>query len=219
MKFFIDSADVQEIEKLVKTGMVDGVTTNPSLIAKSGKKFIDVAQAIAQIVEGPISLEVVAVDADSMLREADKLAAIAPNICIKLPLTPDGLSVCKRLSNQGVAVNVTLCFSAVQALLAAKAGARFISPFVGRLDDIGQSGMALIEEIATLYRNYPDFLTEILVASVRHPEHVLQAALIGADVVTLPPDILWKLYNHPLTDKGLAAFLKDWEAAGLTLPE
>lgn len=214
MKFFIDSADVNEIAKLVETGMVDGVTTNPTLIAKSGRNFFEVAKEICALVDGPVSLEAVALDKKNMLAEAAKLSKIADNICIKLPLTPDGLAACRELRREDIPVNITLCFSANQALLAAKAGASFVSPFVGRLDDISVNGMRLIEEIITIYDQYADFSTEVLVASVRHPDHVLQAALMGADVVTLPPAILWKLYQHPLTQKGLEDFLSDWKASG-----
>ena len=216
MKFFVDTADVAEIAALSETGLLDGVTTNPSLIHKSGRQFLEVVAEIARIVPGPVSAEVVAIDYEAMLREGEHLAKIAPNITVKLPLTVDGLRVCKALSGQGVMVNVTLCFSAVQALLAAKAGAAFISPFVGRHDDVGFDGMALIEDIRTIYDNYA-FATEILVASVRHPVHVLQAARIGADVATLPPAVLRQLFSHPLTDKGLAAFLADWEKTGQTI--
>ncbi len=216
MKFFVDTADTADIAELAATGLLDGVTTNPSLIHKSGRKFLEVVAEICSLVEGPVSAEVVATDFDGMMREADIVRAIAPNICVKLPLTMDGLKVCKRLSDQDVMTNVTLCFSANQALLAAKAGATFISPFVGRLDDNGQDGMLLIEDIRTIYDNYA-FATEILVASVRHPVHVLQAAKIGADVMTAPPAVIKALFNHPLTDKGLAAFLVDWQKTGQTI--
>jgi len=213
MKFFIDTAEIDDIRDLSKTGLVDGVTTNPSLIAKSGRDFIEVLDEICEIVSGPISAEVTATDADGMISEGLKLAARAKNIAVKVPLTMDGLRACRSLADDGIMVNVTLCFSAAQALLAAKAGATFISPFVGRLDDVGQSGMQLIEEIREIYDNY-DFGTEILVASIRHTMHVVEAALIGADVATIPPDVLRKLAQHPLTDKGLEAFLKDWEKTG-----
>jgi transaldolase len=213
MKFFIDTAEIDDIRDLSKTGLVDGVTTNPSLIAKSGRDFIEVLDEICEIVSGPISAEVTATDADGMISEGLKLAARAKNIAVKVPLTMDGLRACRSLADDGIMVNVTLCFSAAQALLAAKAGATFISPFVGRLDDVGQSGMQLIEEIREIYDNY-DFGTEILVASIRHTMHVVEAALIGADVATSPPDVLRKLAQHPLTDKGLEAFLKDWEKTG-----
>ncbi len=214
MKFFIDTADVDEIRALTETGMVDGVTTNPSLIHKSGGQFIDVVAEICKIVDGPVSAEVTATDAETMLKEGKKLAAIADNVAVKVPLTVDGLRTCKALSDAGTMVNVTLCFSAAQAILAAKAGATFVSPFVGRLDDIGQDGMELIAAIVHIYANYPAFSTEVLVASVRHPMHVVEAAKIGADVVTIPPSALRQLFNHPLTDKGLAAFLDDWAKTG-----
>lgn len=213
MKFFVDTADVKEIAELAETGLLDGVTTNPSLIHKSGRQFLEVVKEIAQIVDGPVSAEVVATDFDGMMREADIVRALAPNIAVKLPLTIDGLKACKRLTDDGTLVNVTLCFSANQALLAAKAGASFISPFVGRHDDVGFDGMALIEDIRLIYDNY-DFDTEILVASVRHPIHVLESARIGADVMTAPPAVIKALFNHPLTEKGLAAFLADWEKTG-----
>ena len=216
MKFFVDTADTAEIKRLNDTGLVDGVTTNPSLIAKSGRDFIDVIKEICEIVDGPVSAEVTATDADAMLEEGRKLAKIHDNIAVKVPLTRDGLKTCKALSQGGTMVNVTLCFSPAQALLAAKAGAAFISPFVGRLDDIGQDGMNLIGEIAEIYSNY-DFATEILVASVRSPQHVVDAARIGADVCTLPPGVIWQLFKHPLTDKGLEAFLKDWEKTGQSI--
>jgi transaldolase len=215
MKFFIDTADVAEIADLASSGLVDGVTTNPSLIAKSGRNFLEVVREICEIVPGPVSAEVTAVHADAMLAEGRKLAKLAPNVCVKLPLTWDGLKACRTLANEGTQVNVTLCFSAGQALLAAKAGATFISPFVGRLDDVGQEGMQLISDIVEIYRNFPTTLrTEVLVASVRGPNHVIEAARLGAHVVTLPPKVLRDLALHPLTDKGLAAFLKDWEATG-----
>lgn len=216
MKFFVDTADTADIAQLAETGLLDGVTTNPSLIHKAGRPFLEVVREIAGIVPGPVSAEVVATDFDGMMREADVVRAIASNIAVKLPLTPDGLRACKRLTGEGTMVNVTLCFSANQALLAAKAGASFISPFVGRHDDVGFDGMALIEDIRTIYDNYA-FATEILVASVRHPIHVLQAAKIGADVMTAPPSVIRALFNHPLTDKGLAAFLADWEKTGQTI--
>jgi transaldolase len=217
MKFFVDTADTAEIKALAASGLLDGVTTNPSLIAKSGRKILDVIAEICGIVEGPVSAEVAATDYDTIMREAAVLQAIAHNVVIKLPLTPDGLKACKALSNEGVMTNVTLCFSAAQAILAAKAGATFISPFVGRLDDIGQDGMELIDEITTIYGNYEAFTTQVLVASIRNPIHVTTAAKLGADVVTLPPAVLRQLYHHPLTDKGLASFLADWAATGQTI--
>jgi transaldolase len=217
MKFFIDTADIDEIRRLAETGMVDGVTTNPSLVAKIGRSFTEIIAEICAIVPGPISAEVTATDADGMIEEGRKLAAIAENVAVKVPLTVDGLSACKALADAGSMVNVTLCFSAAQAILAAKAGATFVSPFIGRLDDTGTDGMGLISDICEIYANYPDFETQVLVASVRHPMHVVEAARLGADVVTIPPKILSQLYNHPLTDKGLAAFLADWEKTGQTI--
>lgn len=216
MKFFIDTADINEIKELAATGMVDGVTTNPTLAAKSGKKFLDLVREICAIVPGPVSAEVTALDYDTMMKEAAVLRKIATNVTIKVPLTPDGLKACKSLSSDGVMVNVTLCFSPAQALLAAKAGASFISPFVGRLDDIGSDGMALIDDICTIYRNY-DFKTEVLVASIRHPMHIVEAAKIGAHVSTMPPSTLRQLFNHPLTDKGLKAFMDDWAKTGQSI--
>lgn len=213
MKFFVDTADVAEIADLAATGLLDGVTTNPSLIAKSGRNFLEVVKEICGIVEGPVSAEVVAMDVDGMLREADIVRKLAPNVCVKLPLTLDGLKACRKLTSEGTQVNVTLCFSANQALLAAKAGATFISPFVGRHDDVGFDGMDLIEDIRLIYDNY-DFATQILVASVRHPVHILQAAKIGADVVTAPPAVLKNLAKHPLTDRGLELFAADWAKTG-----
>ena len=216
MKIFLDSADIREINALFDTGFVDGVTTNPSLIAKSGRDILNTIAEICDVIDGPVSAEVTATDLETMLKEGRKLAAIAPNVTVKVPLTPNGLMACRALSDAGTDVNVTLCFTAGQALLAAKAGAKFVSPFVGRLDDIGQDGMGLIEEICSIYANY-DFDTEVLVASVRSTSHVVDAALMGADVVTLPPKILTALYNHPLTDSGLDAFLKDWQATGQSI--
>ena len=213
MKFFVDTADVAEISDLNDTGLLDGVTTNPSLIMKSGRDIMEVTKEICAIVDGPVSAEVTATDFDGMLKEAAVLAEIADNICIKLPLTMDGLKACKRLTSEGHKTNVTLCFSANQALLAAKAGATFISPFIGRLDDIHIDGMDLIAEIRTIYDNY-DFKTEILAASIRTANHVKQAALYGADVSTIPPATLRSLVKHPLTDKGLEAFLADWQKTG-----
>jgi len=213
MKFFADTAEISEIRELADTGLLDGVTTNPSLIHKSGRNFLEVVGEIAGIVKGPVSAEVVALDYEGMMREAAVLRKIADNIAIKVPLTPAGLKACKALTGDGSMVNVTLCFSAPQALLAAKAGATFISPFVGRHDDVGFDGMQLIADIRLIYDNY-DFGTQILVASVRHPLHVLEAAKIGADVVTAPPKIIWQLFKHPLTDAGIASFLADWQASG-----
>ena len=213
MKFFADTAEISEIRELAATGLLDGVTTNPSLVHKSGRDFIEVVREIAGIVDGPVSAEVVALDYDGMLREAEVLRKVADNIAIKVPLTPDGLKACKSLSGDGTMVNVTLCFSPAQALLAAKAGATFISPFVGRLDDVGFDGMQLIADTRLIYDHY-EYSTQILVASVRHPMHVVEAAKIGADVMTAPPKIIWQLFKHPLTDAGIASFLKDWEATG-----
>ena len=217
MKFFIDTADVQEIKELSSTGLLDGVTTNPSLIKKSGRKIEEVIEEICNIVNGPVSAEVAATTFEKMIEEAYYLKNIANNVTIKLPLTWDGLKSCKKLSDEGISVNVTLCFSPSQALLAAKCGASYISPFVGRLDDIATDGMALISEIKTIYSNYNHLQTEILVASVRHPRHVIESAKIGADIVTLPPNVIKQLASHPLTDKGLEAFLKDWKDTGQSI--
>ena len=216
MKFFVDTADTAEIKSLAASGLLDGVTTNPSLVAKTGKKFTDIIREICATVPGPVSAEVAATEYDGMMREASILREIAKNVTIKVPLTPDGLRACKKLTTDGTMVNVTLCFSAAQALLAAKAGATFVSPFVGRLDDVGQSGMALIADIMQIFTAYK-FKTEVLVASVRGPMHVIEAAKLGAHVATLPPAVLRSLFNHPLTDKGLAAFLADWNKAGQTI--
>ena len=216
MKFFADTADIAEIRELAETGLLDGVTTNPSLVHKSGRDFLEVVSEIAGVVSGPVSAEVVALDYDGMMREAAVLREIASNIAVKVPLTPAGLKACKALTDDGSMVNVTLCFSAAQALLAAKTGATFISPFVGRLDDVGTDGMSLIADIRMIYDNY-DFPTQILVASVRHPMHVIEAAKIGADVMTAPPKIIWQLFKHPLTDAGIESFLKDWEATGQSI--
>ena len=213
MKFFADTAEIAEIRELAHTGLLDGVTTNPSLVHKSGRNFVEVVREIASVVPGPVSAEVVALDYDGMMREADLLRQIAANIAIKVPLTPDGLKACKALTGDGTMVNVTLCFTANQALLAAKAGATFISPFVGRHDDIGFDGMQIISEIRMIYDNY-DYATEILVASIRHPVHVLESAKIGADVITAPPAVIRQLFKHPLTDRGLKAFLADWAKTG-----
>ena len=216
MKFFVDTADTAEIANLASTGLVDGVTTNPSLVAKTGKDFLEVVREICGLVDGPVSAEVTATDFPTMLAEGRHLAKIADNVTIKVPLTVDGLRTCKAISDDGIMVNVTLCFSAAQALLAAKAGASFISPFVGRLDDIGIVGTDLIADIIQIYANY-DFPTQVLVASVRGPQHVIDAAKLGADVVTVPPGVIRAMYNHPLTDKGLTAFLADWEKTGQTI--
>ncbi len=217
MKFFIDTADTREIGDIAATGLLDGVTTNPSLVAKTGRKFFEVLEDICALVSGPVSAEVVATDADTMMTEGRKLREIADNIAVKVPMTFDGLRACKALTDEGTMVNVTLCFSANQALLAAKAGATFVSPFVGRLDDIGQDGMELIGRIRDIYDQYPNFETEILVASVRTPNHVREAALTGADIATIPPAVLRSLISHPLTDKGLKDFLDDWEKTGQSI--
>ena len=216
MKIFLDTADIAQIEALLDTGMIDGVTTNPSLIAKSGGDIKQTIAKICDLVDGPVSAEVTATDVDTMMAEADVLSAIAPQVAVKVPLTKEGLIVCRRLSERDIMVNVTLCFSAGQALLAAKAGASFISPFVGRLDDLGADGMNLIADICTIYDHY-DFDAQILVASARNPQHVVDAALLGADVITLPPAIIDQLYKHPLTDKGLSAFLEDWKKTGQSI--
>ena len=216
MKFFADTADVNEIKDLAATGLLDGVTTNPSLIKKSGRDFKQTIKEICAIVAGPVSAEVVATDVEGMIRQGEELAKIASNVTIKVPLTIDGLKACKYFTDKGTMVNVTLCFSPAQALLAAKAGATFISPFVGRLDDVGTEGMRLIYDILSIYRNYP-FKTQVLVASVRHPMHIVESAKMGADVVTAPASVLKSLVNHPLTDKGLETFLKDWAATGQQL--
>ncbi|MEZ5693293.1 MAG: fructose-6-phosphate aldolase [Altererythrobacter sp.] len=216
MKFFADTAEIDDIKELAATGLLDGVTTNPSLIAKSGRDFMEVTKEICGITDGPVSAEVVALDHATMMKEAEVLRKIADNVCIKVPLTIDGLKTCKALTDDGTMVNVTLCFSANQALLAAKAGATFISPFVGRHDDNGVNGMDLIRDIRRIYDNYL-FETEILVASVRHVTHVLESALIGADVMTAPPKVIKQLFNHVLTDKGIEGFLKDWEATGQSI--
>ena len=216
MKFFVDSADIKQIEDLMPTGLIDGVTTNPSLIAKNGDDMSKTIKDICALVSGPVSAEVTATDSDKMLEEGQYLASLAKNVTIKVPLTINGLKTCKALRAQGTQVNVTLCFSATQALLAAKAGASFISPFVGRLDDIGEKGMDLIEDIVVIYENY-GFETEVLVASVRSKQHVIDAAIIGAHVATLPPKVIYELYEHPLTDKGLKAFLDDWNKTGQSI--
>lgn len=214
MKFFVDTADVNEIKELAATGLLDGVTTNPSLIAKSGRDFKETIAEICEIVPGPVSAEVAATDTAGMLSEARELAKIAKNVTIKVPLTFDGLKACKELSGDGLMVNVTLCFNTSQALLAAKAGATFVSPFIGRLDDAGQDGMLLIREIRQIFDNYQDLTTDILAASIRTVNHVREAALIGADVATIPPSIIRALIKHPLTDKGLDAFMADWAKTG-----
>jgi len=217
MKLFIDTADIGEIRELASTGLVDGVTTNPSLVAKAGRDFKEAIREICGIVPGPVSAEVTATDHATQLAEGRLLARLATNVAVKVPLTMDGLKTCKALRAEGTMVNVTLCFSAAQALLAAKAGATFVSPFVGRLDDIAEDGMALIADIVEIYRQYPHLKTEVLVASIRHPVHVAAAARLGADVGTMPPAVFRALYQHPLTDKGLAAFLADWKKTGQSI--
>jgi transaldolase len=216
MKFFVDTADTADIADLAATGLLDGVTTNPTLIAKSGRDFLEVTREICALVDGPVSAEVVALDHAGMMREAEILRKIADNVCIKVPLTIDGLKTCKALTSDGTMVNVTLCFSANQALLAAKAGASFISPFIGRHDDNGFDGMDLIRDIRLIYDNY-DFQTELLAASIRHPVHVLECARIGADVATMPPSVIRGLFKHVLTDKGIEGFLADWAKTGQSL--
>jgi transaldolase len=213
MKFFVDTADTADIRELAEAGLLDGVTTNPSLIHKAGRDFLEVVKEICGLVPGPVSAEVVALDHETMMREAEILRKIADNVAVKVPLTLDGLKTCAKLTGDGTMVNVTLCFSANQALLAAKAGASFISPFVGRHDDAGFDGMQLISDIRLIYDNY-DFATEILVASVRHPVHVLESAKLGADVATMPPSVIRQLVKHPLTDKGIEGFLADWAKSG-----
>ncbi|MDP3371866.1 MAG: fructose-6-phosphate aldolase [Candidatus Paracaedibacteraceae bacterium] len=214
MEFFLDTADVNEVKELIDTGFVDGITTNPTLIARSGRQWKDVVKEMCAIVEGPVSVEVASLDYETMIQEARRLADINEKIAIKVPLTPAGLRVCKELSTDDIMVNVTLCFTPVQALLAAKAGATFVSPFVGRMDDIGHDGMDLIKDIRVIYENYAGLGANILAASIRHPLHVLQAAKAGADVATIPPSVLRQLYKHPLTDRGIDAFVKDWESTG-----
>ena len=216
MKFFADTAEIGDIKELAATGLLDGVTTNPSLVHKAGRDFKEVVAEICHIVHGPVSAEVIALDHEGMMREAEVLRKIADHVCIKVPLTIDGLKTCKKLSADGTMVNVTLCFSANQALLAAKAGATFVSPFVGRHDDNGFDGMSLIEDIRLIYNNYA-FHTEILVASIRHPIHVLESARIGADVATMPPSVIRGLFKHVLTDKGIEGFLADWEKTGQSI--
>ncbi|WP_029011038.1 fructose-6-phosphate aldolase [Azospirillum halopraeferens] len=217
MKFFVDTADIAEIRDLADTGLLDGVTTNPSLVAKSGRKFLDLVAEICEVVNGPVSAEVAATDFETMLAEGRHISKISQRIAVKVPLTPAGLKVCKILSSEGHMVNVTLCFSPAQAILAAKAGATFVSPFVGRLDDVGQDGMGIIADICEIYRNYSHFRTEVLVASIRNPMHIVKAARLGAHVVTAPPAVLKQLFNHPLTEKGLAQFVEDWKKTGQTI--
>lgn len=217
MKFFVDTADIAEIRDLADTGLLDGVTTNPSLVAKSGRKFVELIAEICDVVNGPVSAEVASTDYETMMAEGRLLAKISHRVAVKVPLTPAGLKVCKALSSDGHMVNVTLCFSPAQAILAAKAGATFVSPFVGRLDDVGQDGMGIITDICEIYRNYVNFRTEVLVASIRNPIHIVKAARLGAHVVTAPPSVLRQLFNHPLTDKGLAQFVEDWKKTGQSI--
>lgn len=219
MELFIDTANIIEIQDLLSTGLVSGITTNPSLIAKSGRNFLEVIKEICAIFNGSVSAEVAATEFHKMMQEADVLRKIASNVTIKLPLTWDGLKACKKLTDEGTETNITLCFSATQALLAAKAGATYISPFIGRLDDVAFDGMQLIEEIRTIYNNYPEITTKILAASIRHPLHVKQAALLGADCATIPPQILKQMVSHPFTDKGVEAFVKDWQGTGQKIVE
>ena len=216
MKFFLDTANVDEIRQAASLGLIDGVTTNPSLVAKEGRPMEELIHEICEVVQGPVSAEVIATDADEMIAEGRRLAAIHEHVVVKCPLTREGLKATRTLADEGIRVNVTLCFSPTQALLAAKAGAAYISPFVGRLDDISYDGMELIQQIMAIYENY-GFPTEVLVASVRHPKHILDAALMGADVATIPFKAFDAMFNHPLTDKGLAAFLADWEKARETV--
>jgi transaldolase len=216
MKFFVDTAEIKDIKDLYATGLLDGVTTNPSLIAKSGRDFKEVIKEICEIVPGPVSAEVASTEYDGMVAEGDHLAKIADNVVIKLPLTMDGLRACKYFTDKGIKTNVTLCFSANQALLAAKVGATYISPFIGRLDDINADGVELIENIRIIYDNYA-FSTEILAASIRTPNHITQVALAGADVATIPPAVIYKLADHPLTKSGLEAFVKDWKSTGQSI--
>lgn len=217
MKFFVDTADIAEIRDLADTGLLDGVTTNPSLVAKSGRRFVELIAEICDVVNGPVSAEVASTDYETMMAEGRHLAKISHRVAVKVPLTPAGLKVCKALSSDGHMVNVTLCFSPAQAILAAKAGATFVSPFVGRLDDVGQDGMGIITDICEIYRNYVNFRTEVLVASIRNPIHIVKAARLGAHVVTAPPAVLRQLFNHPLTDKGLAQFVEDWKKTGQSI--
>jgi transaldolase len=217
MKFFVDTADVGEIRSLAEAGLVDGVTTNPSLVARTGRRMAEVIAEICSITPGPVSAEVTATDLEGMLAEGRHLRGIAPNVAVKVPLTEAGLRACRTLAGEGVQVNVTLCFSPAQALLAAKAGAAFVSPFVGRLDDVATDGMRLIADIVTIFRNYPHLRTEVLVASVRHPMHLVEAARLGAHVATLPPAVIRQLLKHPLTDRGLDAFLADWKKTGQSI--
>lgn len=214
MKFFIDSADINEIKEIASYGLIDGVTTNPSLVAKIGGDFKNIISEICKIVDGPVSAEVASTDFENMIKEGEILANIAKNVCVKLPLTIDGLKACKYFSGKNIKTNVTLCFSAAQAILAAKAGATYVSPFVGRLDDIANEGLGLIDEICTIYSNYPEFKTQVLVASIRSPMHIVNSALMGADVATIPGKVIKQLVSHPLTESGLKTFIEDWKKSG-----
>lgn len=218
MQFFVDTADIAEIRRLAAMGLLDGVTTNPSLVAKTGRDFLETIGAICEIVPGPVSAEVAATDFDGMLAEGRVLARIAPNVTVKVPLTPEGIRACSVLAGEGIAVNVTLCFSSAQALLAAKAGATFVSPFVGRLDDIGMEGVALVREIVEIYARYPQIGTRVLAASIRGPQHAVAAARAGAHVATVPPAVIDQMFRHPLTDSGLERFVADWAATGQRIP-
>jgi transaldolase len=217
MQFFLDTADINEIKELAETGLIDGITTNPTLVEKSGRNFKEVVQEICKIIDGPVSAEVIATDYKGMMKEAEILRRLADNVAIKVPLTVDGLKACRALTLDGTMVNVTLCFSANQALLAAKAGATYVSPFIGRLDDAGMDGIHLIADIVTIFDQYPTFETQVLAASIRHPIHVLQCAKLGADVATIPTKVFKQLYQHPLTDKGVETFLSDWKKTGQTI--
>jgi len=217
MQFFLDSADIQQIAELTAIGLVDGITTNPTILAKANRPYLQIVKEICAIVTGPVSVEVIATDHPTMLKEALIIAELADNVVVKLPLTPPGLQTCKELSQRQIQTNVTLCFSSSQAILAAKAGATYVSPFVGRLDDVGQDGLVLIGEIRAIYDQYPDFNTNILAASIRHPIHVVESAKMGADVATMPPSVLQQMFKHPLTDKGLEQFSADWAKTGQTI--
>lgn len=217
MKFFVDGADVQEIRALSEIGMVDGITTNPSIIAKTGKNFFKIIEELCALTSGPVSAEVTALDAKTMVEEGLKLKKIALNVCIKVPLTEEGLKACYELRQKNIMVNVTLCFSALQAIMAAKAGATYVSPFIGRLDDIGHNGLHLVDEICQIYDQYPEFSTQVLAASIRSPLHIREVALVGADVVTAPASVIRAMVKHPLTDKGIEAFLKDWKKTGQSI--
>ncbi|MBI1954730.1 MAG: fructose-6-phosphate aldolase [Proteobacteria bacterium] len=217
MKIFLDTADVKEVRDLVQTGLIDGITTNPTLLSTSEQKFTVIIEELCELVKGPVSVEVTATVSEKMIKEGKYLAKIAPNVTIKVPLTMDGLKACRSLVDDDIMVNVTLCFSPAQALLAAKAGATFVSPFIGRLDDVSHDGIRLIEEIIQIYNNYPSLTTEVLAASIRHPLHVVQAAQVGADIVTVPPKVLRQLFKHPLTDQGIKTFLEDWQKTGQSI--